>query len=129
MPDRAIISAYLTILSDSAGRLLISLVYFIIVANPLTLAEFGLFATASATGMIVPRLVYRRTNMRSPAPPVSLWLRAEHPCRLADRPKEVMTDVIELKHTRGGGCRTGAGAACRSQAEPFHDRGLPTLGV
>ena len=33
VPDRAIISAYLTILSGSAGRLLISLVYFLIVAN------------------------------------------------------------------------------------------------
>jgi hypothetical protein len=57
VPDRAIISAYLTILSGSAGRLLISLVYFLIVANRLTLAEFGLFATASATGMILSRLL------------------------------------------------------------------------
>lgn len=57
MPDRAIISAYLAILSGSAGRLLISLVYFLIVANRLTLAEFGLFATASATWMILSRLL------------------------------------------------------------------------
>lgn len=56
-PDRAAISAYLTILSGSAGRLAISLVYFLIVANTLTLGEFGLFATASATGLILSRLL------------------------------------------------------------------------
>jgi O-antigen/teichoic acid export membrane protein len=56
-PDRSTILAYLTILSGSAGRLVISLVYFLIVANTLTLAEFGLFATASATGLIVSRLL------------------------------------------------------------------------
>jgi hypothetical protein len=55
VPDRAIISAHLTILSGSAGRLHISLVYFLIVANRLTLAEFDLFARASATGMILAR--------------------------------------------------------------------------
>ncbi|AMJ62342.1 lipopolysaccharide biosynthesis protein [Bosea sp. PAMC 26642] len=57
LPDRAAITAYLTILSGSAGRLVISLVYFLIVANTLTLGEFGLFATASATGLILSRLL------------------------------------------------------------------------
>ena len=57
LPDRAAIFAYLTILSGSAGRLVISLVYFLIVANTLTLGEFGLFATASATGVILSRLL------------------------------------------------------------------------
>ncbi|PZO03488.1 MAG: transporter [Hyphomicrobiales bacterium] len=57
LPDRATILAYLTILSGSAGRLVISLVYFLIVANTLTLGEFGLFATASATGLILSRLL------------------------------------------------------------------------
>jgi len=57
LPDRAAIFAYLTILSGSAGRLVISLVYFLIVANTLTLGEFGLFATASATGLILSRLL------------------------------------------------------------------------
>jgi O-antigen/teichoic acid export membrane protein len=57
LPDRAAIAAYLTILSGSAGRLVISLVYFLIVANALTLGEFGLFATASATGLILSRLL------------------------------------------------------------------------
>lgn len=56
-PDRATITAYLTILSGSAGRLVISLVYFLIVANTLTLGEFGIFATASATGVILSRLL------------------------------------------------------------------------
>jgi len=57
LPDRAVILSYLTILSGSAGRLVISLVYFLIVANTLTLGEFGLFATASATGLILSRLL------------------------------------------------------------------------
>ncbi|MFJ5370266.1 lipopolysaccharide biosynthesis protein [Bosea sp. CER48] len=57
LPDRATISAYLTILSGSAGRLVISLVYFLIVANTLTLGEFGLFATASSTGLILSRVL------------------------------------------------------------------------
>ncbi len=56
-PDRSTIAAYLTILSGSAGRLVISLVYFLIVANTLTLGEFGLFATISATGLILSRLL------------------------------------------------------------------------
>lgn len=56
-PDRATITAYLTILSGSAGRLVISLVYFLIVANTLTLGEFGIFATASASGIILSRLL------------------------------------------------------------------------
>ena len=57
LPDRSAILAYLTILSGSAGRLVISLVYFLIVANTLTLGEFGLFATASAVGLILSRLL------------------------------------------------------------------------
>ncbi|WP_449257082.1 lipopolysaccharide biosynthesis protein [Bosea sp. (in: a-proteobacteria)] len=57
LPSPAAILSYLTILSGSAGRLVISLVYFLIVANTLTLAEFGLFATASATGLILSRLL------------------------------------------------------------------------
>ena len=57
LPDRTTIFAYLTILSGSAGRLVISLVYFLIVANTLTLAEFGIFATASAVGVILSRLL------------------------------------------------------------------------
>ena len=57
LPDRATNFAYLTLLSGSAGRLVISLVYFLIVANTLTLGEFGLFATASSTGLILSRLL------------------------------------------------------------------------
>ena len=57
LPDRTTIFAYLTILSGSAGRLVISLVYFLIVANTLTLGDFGLFATASSTGLILSRLL------------------------------------------------------------------------
>ncbi len=63
---------YLRILGGSAGRLVVSLVYFLIVANTLSLADFGLFATASATGLILSRLlafgfvspVYRTATVR-----------------------------------------------------------------
>jgi O-antigen/teichoic acid export membrane protein len=47
---------YAKVLSGSVGRLGFSLVYFLIVANALTLAEFGLFATASAVGVVLSRL-------------------------------------------------------------------------
>jgi O-antigen/teichoic acid export membrane protein len=72
VPDRSTILDYMRILSGSAGRLVVSLVYFLIVANTLSLADFGLFATASATGLILSRLlafgfispVYRTATVR-----------------------------------------------------------------
>lgn len=47
---------YATAISGSAGRLVFSLVYFVALANTLSIAEFGLFATASATGVMLSRL-------------------------------------------------------------------------
>nr|WP_276524160.1 lipopolysaccharide biosynthesis protein [Ensifer adhaerens] len=41
----------------SAGRLVLSLVYFIAVANTLAIADFGLFATASAAGIMISRVL------------------------------------------------------------------------
>lgn len=60
-------------ISGSAGRLIFSLVYFVALANTLTIAEFGLFATASATGVVLSRIVgfgfittlYRIATVRS----------------------------------------------------------------
>lgn len=49
------IHAYLSMTGGSAGRLVLSLVYFICVANGLSIAEFGLFATASAAGIMISR--------------------------------------------------------------------------
>lgn len=49
------IRSYAILISGSAGRLVISLIYFILVANTLSFDEFGLFATASATGIILSR--------------------------------------------------------------------------
>lgn len=51
------IRAYTSLIGGSAGRLAISLIYFIAVANTLTIAEFGLFATASACGIMLSRLM------------------------------------------------------------------------
>lgn len=54
--DRSTLASYLTVLSGSAGRLVVSLVYFVVVANTLSIGDFGLFATASATGIVLSRL-------------------------------------------------------------------------
>ncbi|WP_417418188.1 lipopolysaccharide biosynthesis protein [Hoeflea sp.] len=55
--NAAIIRAYLSMVGGSAGRLVISLVYFIAIANTLSISEFGLFATASACGIMLSRLL------------------------------------------------------------------------
>lgn len=48
---------YLVAISGNAGRLVFSLVYFIALANTLSVAEFGLFATASAAGVLLSRIL------------------------------------------------------------------------
>ncbi|KJS07890.1 MAG: transporter [Hoeflea sp. BRH_c9] len=55
--NKSSINAYLSMLGGSAGRLVISLVYFIAIANTLTISDFGLFATASACGIMLSRLL------------------------------------------------------------------------
>jgi O-antigen/teichoic acid export membrane protein len=55
--DHKTIRDYLTITSGVFGRLAISVVYFLIVANILSLAEFGIFATVSAVGLVLSRLL------------------------------------------------------------------------
>ena len=52
-----IIRNYLTITSGVLGRLAISVVYFLIVANILSLGEFGVFASVSAVGLVLSRLL------------------------------------------------------------------------
>lgn len=48
---------YLAAISGSAGRLIFSLIYFIALANSLSISDFGLFATASAAGVVISRLL------------------------------------------------------------------------
>lgn len=55
--NAGLIRNYFSVISGSAGRLVISLAYFVALANTLSIAEFGLFATASATGVVLSRLV------------------------------------------------------------------------
>ncbi|WP_229448144.1 lipopolysaccharide biosynthesis protein [Nitratireductor sp. B36] len=55
--QRQVLRDYLAAVSGSAGRLVFSLAYFVILANSLTIADFGLFATASAAGVMVGRLL------------------------------------------------------------------------
>jgi O-antigen/teichoic acid export membrane protein len=57
IPDRKSILDYLTITSGVLGRLVISLVYFLIVANTLGIGDFGVFAAAAAVGLILSRLL------------------------------------------------------------------------
>ena len=52
-----LIRAYLSMIGGSVGRLVISLVYFIAIANTLSISDFGLFATASACGIMLSRLM------------------------------------------------------------------------
>ncbi|WP_245396487.1 lipopolysaccharide biosynthesis protein [Jiella sonneratiae] len=47
---------YASLLAGSAGRLVLSLAYFVSVANGLSVGDFGLFATASATGIVLSRI-------------------------------------------------------------------------
>ena len=69
---RRLVRDYMSAISGSLGRLVFSLAYFVILANTLTIADFGLFATASATGVVLSRIVafgfssplYRAATMR-----------------------------------------------------------------
>ncbi len=47
---------YAALLSGQVGRLVFSVVYFIILARTLSLGDFGLFATASSVGVVLSRL-------------------------------------------------------------------------
>lgn len=55
--NQHLVGAYLSVISGSAGRLVVSLVYFIILANTLPIADYGVFATASGTGLVLSRLL------------------------------------------------------------------------
>ncbi len=57
LPDGRIIRDYLTITGGVLGRLVISLVYFLVVANTLAVSDFGLFAATAAVGLILSRLL------------------------------------------------------------------------
>ncbi|KAA9368564.1 lipopolysaccharide biosynthesis protein [Ochrobactrum quorumnocens] len=53
----AVVRDYFSLFSGSAGRLVVSLLYFIALANTLPTGDFGIFATASGTGVVLSRLV------------------------------------------------------------------------
>jgi O-antigen/teichoic acid export membrane protein len=54
---RRVLKDYLSAISGSGGRLVFSLLYFIALANALSIADFGLFATASAAGVMLSRIL------------------------------------------------------------------------
>jgi O-antigen/teichoic acid export membrane protein len=52
-----VLRQYLSALSGAVGRLVFSLIYFIALANSLGIAGFGVFATASAMGVVLSRII------------------------------------------------------------------------
>lgn len=54
---RRVLRDYAAALGGTAGRLIFSLVYFVLLANTLSIADFGVFATASAAGVVLSRIV------------------------------------------------------------------------
>ncbi|MER9353591.1 lipopolysaccharide biosynthesis protein [Mesorhizobium sp. M0514] len=54
---RGLFRDYLSAISGAGGRLVFSLAYFIALANTLSIAEFGMFATASAAGVMLSRIL------------------------------------------------------------------------
>jgi O-antigen/teichoic acid export membrane protein len=55
--ERKTIVDYATITSGVFGRLAISVVYFLIIANVLDIGSFGIFASASAVGLVLSRIM------------------------------------------------------------------------
>ena len=55
--SRAQVLDYSTLLSGQVGRLVFSVAYFIILARTLTLGEFGIFASCSAIGIVLSRIM------------------------------------------------------------------------
>lgn len=56
-PVRVAVMKYAKSLSGDGARIIIQLVYFYLVANALTIGNFGLFATASSIGIVLSRLL------------------------------------------------------------------------
>ena len=54
---RGLLRDYFSAISGASGRLVFSLIYFVALANTLTLGDFGLFATASAAGVMLSRIL------------------------------------------------------------------------
>lgn len=54
---RGLVRDYLSAISGAGGRLVFSLAYFIALANTLSISDFGMFATASAAGVMLSRLL------------------------------------------------------------------------
>ena len=53
---RGLLQNYASLLSGSVGRLVFSLVYFLVLANTLSVAAFGIVAAASSMGVVLSRL-------------------------------------------------------------------------
>ena len=51
-----LVTDYANLMGGSLGRMVLSLAYCVSVANGLTVGDFGLFATASATGVVLSRI-------------------------------------------------------------------------
>ncbi|MDX8502481.1 lipopolysaccharide biosynthesis protein [Mesorhizobium sp. VK4C] len=54
---RKLVFDYFSAISGAGGRLVFSLAYFVALANTLSISEFGMFATASAAGVMLSRIL------------------------------------------------------------------------
>mgnify|MGYP001029732774 FL=1 len=54
---REVLRDYFSAVSGAGGRLIFSLAYFVALANTLSISEFGMFATASAAGVMLSRIL------------------------------------------------------------------------
>ncbi|MER9295296.1 lipopolysaccharide biosynthesis protein [Mesorhizobium sp. M0621] len=54
---RGLLRDYFSAVSGAGGRLVFSLAYFMALANTLSISEFGMFATASAAGVMLSRIL------------------------------------------------------------------------
>jgi O-antigen/teichoic acid export membrane protein len=54
---RGLLRDYFSAVSGAGGRLVFSLAYFVALANTLSISDFGMFATASAAGVMLSRIL------------------------------------------------------------------------
>ena len=55
--SRSMIFDYSALLSGQVGRLVFSMIYFVVLARALTLGDFGIFASCSAIGIVLSRVL------------------------------------------------------------------------
>ena len=55
--NRTLVLDYTALLSGQVGRLIFSMIYFVVLARALSLGDFGIFASCSAIGIVLSRIL------------------------------------------------------------------------